>query len=189
MSNDRNDRWEEIKIKFANSLIERRKIYLGGDIEGGLANQVGKMILYLNSKGSEEISLVINSDGGSVSAGLDIYDVIRYSPAPVNGIVYRRANSMATVILQGCAKRIAMPHAVFAFHKLQLSISGDWDELEETLKNKTDEMRKYQDELYKILSFRSRLEIEKIKEICKKKMTLSAVQMKNLGLIDEIVNY
>lgn len=187
--NGRNDKWEEMKARFIESLIERRKIYLGGDIEGGLANQIGKMILYLNSRGSEEISLFINSDGGSVSAGLDIYDAIRYSSAPVNGIVYRRANSMATVILQGCARRIAMSHAVFAFHKLQLSISGDWDELEETLKSKTDEMRKYQDELYRILSVRSHLENEKIKEICKKRMTLSAVQMKNLGLIDEIVNH
>ncbi|MEK9150579.1 MAG: ATP-dependent Clp protease proteolytic subunit [Patescibacteria group bacterium] len=181
------DRWEEWKNKFWEGLLERRHIYLGGEIDDGTANQIGKIILWLNSQGGEEIKLFINSDGGSVSAGLDIYDIIKYSKAPVNGIVYRRANSMATVVLRACVKRTAMSHSLFSFHNTVLSLMTEWDEFEDKSKNRLKEIKDLQEEIYKILTIRSTTEAERIKEICKRKLTLSASQMKALGLIDEII--
>ena len=63
----------------------------------------------------------------------------------------------------------------------------EWDEFEDKSKNRLKEIKDLQEEIYKILTIRSTTEAERIKEICKRKLTLSASQMKALGLIDEII--
>lgn len=183
------DKWKEWRERFLEGLLEKRQIYLGGEINSGAANQIGKMILYLNSKGNEEIKLFINSNGGDVREGLNVYNIVKYSPAPVTGIVYRCANSMATVVLQGCARRIAMSHSLFSFHNIILDLATEWDEFEEKSRIRLEETRKLQEEIYRILRTRSAIDAERIKEIHKRKLTLSALQMKNLNLIDEIISH
>lgn len=85
-----------------------------------MARDAGKAIVWLNAINKKEITLYIDSGGGEVQAGLDIYDMIKHSKAPVTGIVYRKANSMASVILQACVKRKAFENAEIIIHDISI---------------------------------------------------------------------
>lgn len=99
-------------------LLSERIIFLNGPIDDTGANSIIAQLLYLNAEDSEkQISLYINSPGGSVSAGLAIYDTMRNIKAPVHTIAIGMAASMASLILCGGNKRSILPHSKVMIHQ------------------------------------------------------------------------
>jgi ATP-dependent Clp protease protease subunit len=178
----------EEKDLFIETLIKKREIYLDEDITNITANRIGRIILFLNAQSrSRGINLYINSNGGSVTAGFDLYDIIKHSKAPVTGIVFRGANSMATIVLQACLKRQAMAHSTFSFHYLRFSVNREWDELEMVVRDGIVEIKKDQEKFFKILIDRSGGYSKEIRNLCREKKIISAQEAKEINLIDEIV--
>lgn len=177
--------WEEMENKFKADLLEKRIIYLEGKINNEAANLFGKAIVWLNVQSETEITLYIDSSGGDVVAGLDIYDMIKHSKAPIIGIVYRRANSMASTILQACHKRAAFEHSEIMTHNI--SIERQINEWEKKGKEIFEKAKKDQDRIYQIFSEKSRLSLEIIKKMFDDEKRFSAEEAKKYCFIDEVI--
>ena len=112
------DEGRDIQYDIFSLLLKDRIIFLDGPIDDSISNVVIAELLYLNSQDKEkEISLYINSPGGSVSSGLAIYDTIRHIKAPVHTIAMGLAASMASVILSAGDKRSLLPHTKVMIHQ------------------------------------------------------------------------
>ncbi len=112
--------------------LEERIVYLVGEVTDEMAASVVAQLLALASKGGEDIQLYINSPGGSVSAGLAIYDTMQHIRPDVATICMGRAASMGAVILSGGApgKRYVLPHAEVMIHQPSGGMEGQASELE-----------------------------------------------------------
>ena len=106
--------------------LENRIVLLTGEIDDEMSTSVISQLLYLDSRGKDDISMYINSPGGSVSAGLAIYDVMQTLKSPVSTICLGRAASMAAVLLSGGAKgkRLLLPHSEVMIHQPSGGIDG-----------------------------------------------------------------
>lgn len=178
---------DEMELKFGKDLLEKRIIHLTGKITPTQADRIIFSIAWLNARSSEEITLYIKSDGGEVLPGLQIYDSVRLSVAPVTGIVLGEANSMASVVLQGCRTRKAVSHACIIMH--YINVTRSLNELIDEQK-RHDSLAKsweYQNSIFSILVKRSGVNIEPLEKLCKGSVVLSAEEAKKLNLIDEII--
>lgn len=168
-------------------MLSNRIIYISGGITPDVSNKFGKAIVWLNSQSTtKDIAVYIDSPGGSVSAGLDIYDMMKHSSAPITGIVYRRAHSMASLILQGCKTRCALPHADLLVHSIRLNelpLSEIEKDFEKALK-KSRELQYIVNEIYKKRIGCSMRAIEKMNTDDK---LISAKEAFDIGLIDIII--
>ena len=170
------DRWEL-------DLAEKRILYLSGEINANHAEKFGIGVVWLNAQDKESpITLYIDSPGGSVPAGLDIYDMIRHSSAPFTGIVYRRANSIAGVILQACATRQALPNAEILIHCTRLR-DVPIDDIDAFVR----EARKGQEIINTIYHERAGITQRALKKLNREHNPISATDAFSLGLIDEIL--
>lgn len=116
---------KERQFDIFSLLLRDRIIFINGLIDDMTANSVVAQLLYLNSEDSEkEICIYINSPGGSVTAGMAIYDTMRHIKAPVHTIALGLAASMGSLILAGGNIRSALPHSKIMIH--QPLISGDF---------------------------------------------------------------
>lgn len=168
-------------------LLSKRIIYLSGDINAEIANKFGKAVVWLNAQSSKKpISLYIDSAGGLVSAGLDIYDMVRHSKASITGIVYRRAYSMASVILQGCASREALPNAELLVHSIRLN-ELPLSNVEEDIDKALNRSRVMQEAINEILKNRTGLSTATIKRMNRENKYMSAQEALACGLIDKIL--
>ncbi len=105
--------------------LDNRIVLLTGEIDDEMASSVISQLLYLDNSGSDQIDLYINSPGGSVSAGLAIYDVIHNLKSKVNTICMGKAASMAAVILSGgTGKRWLLPHSEVMIHQPSGGVDG-----------------------------------------------------------------
>lgn len=178
--------WNELEIKFFEDAIKARTLYIYGEINSDLAARIGKAIVWLNSiDNAKEIVSYIESSGGDVRAGLDIYDIIKHSRAPVTGIVYRMANSMAAVILQACKTRKAMPHSEILAHGI--NVRRPLYDLENNAKEVLKGSKYLQKRIEKIISQRTGLTLEKTRKLLREGKSLRPSEAKEIGLIDEIV--
>lgn len=168
-------------------LLSKRILYLSGEINSEMASKFGKAVVWLNAQESEEdITLYIDSNGGAVTPGLDIYDMIRHSKAPITGIVYRRAYSMASVILQGCVHRYALPHAEILVHGIrlgELSLIDIEDDIDKTLKRS----RALQHAVNEIYKNRIGCSIKIIQRMNRLNERVSAQEALAQGLIDKLI--
>jgi len=172
--------------QFLTDILRKGMIYMDGDIDSDMAIRIGKSILWLNAQDDiKEISLYINSGGGSVVAGFDIYDIIRHSKTPVTGVVYRYANSMATVVLQACKVRKALRHGDICIHNIK--INEEWHKFEENLEEALRVPKKNQQEIYEIMAERTGRSMEEIRNAFRESKTMCAEEAKEFGLIDEII--
>jgi ATP-dependent Clp protease protease subunit len=171
---------------FTEDLLKKRILFVEGFIDDELVEKISKLIIWLNSQNTNEITLYINSDGGNIQAGFSLYDIIRFSEAPITGIVLKRASSMMIAAFQGCKVRKALEHSVFAFHNLifrkEITCSNETD-----VKLATEELKIAQGDYNQIIGARIIGGAEKVKELCEKKMVLTAQEAKSVGLIDEII--
>jgi len=168
--------------------LPRPVINIFGVVDQDMYIAVRDFMSTLISRGSPPLQLRIDSGGGSVSAGLDIYDLIRLYDNEVEGIVLARAASMAAVILQACTKRKCARHGAVLIHHVSSS-SVKLDVLRE--KKARDaliaDMERDQQRLYAILAKKTGQKITRIKAACKEERFMTAEEALAFKLIDEIV--
>ncbi|MBR5830212.1 MAG: ATP-dependent Clp endopeptidase proteolytic subunit ClpP [Tidjanibacter sp.] len=167
-------------------LMMDRIIFLGAPIDDTVANIIQAQLLFLETANPEQdIQIYLNSPGGSVSAGLGIYDTMQLVAPEVSTICTGMAASMAAVLLTAGAKgkRSALPHSRVMIHQPMGGVQGQASDIEITAR----EILKYKRELYEILSNHSGQPIEKIEADADRDYWMRAEEAKAYGLIDEVL--
>lgn len=168
-------------------LMMDRIIFLGAPIYDDAANIIQAQLLFLESVDPEkDIQIYINSPGGSVSAGLGIYDTMQLVNSDVATICTGLAASMGAVLLTAGAKgkRSALPHSRVMIHQPLGGAQGQASDIEITAR----EILKTKRELYEILSVHSGVPVKKIEKDADRDYWLSAREAKDYGLIDEVLS-
>ena len=167
-------------------LMMDRIIFLGAPIYDDAANIIQAQLLFLESVDpSKDIQIYINSPGGSVSAGLGIYDTMQLISCDVATICTGLAASMGAVLLTAGAegKRSALPHSRVMIHQPLGGAQGQASDIEITAR----EIIKTKRELYEILSAHTGVDIAKIEQDADRDYWMSAREAKEYGLIDEVL--
>ena len=167
-------------------LMMDRIIFLGAPIYDDAANIIQAQLLFLESVDADkDIQLYINSPGGSVSAGLGIYDTMQLISCDVATICTGMAASMGAVLLTAGAagKRSALPHSRVMIHQPLGGAQGQASDIEITAR----EIAKTKRELYEILSLHSGVPIKKIEKDADRDYWLTASEAKEYGLIDTVL--
>lgn len=167
-------------------LMMDRIIFLGAPIFDDVANIVQAQLLFLESVDPEkDIQIYINSGGGSVSAGLGIYDTMQLVSADVATICTGMAASMAAVLLSAgtAGKRSALPHSRIMIHQPMGGAEGQASDIEITAR----EIQKLKKELYEILSQHSGQSYKKIEKDADRDYWMTSQEAMNYGLIDEVL--
>ena len=168
-------------------LMMDRIIFLGAPIYDDAANIIQAQLLFLESVDAQkDIQLYINSPGGSVSAGLGIYDTMQLVSCDVATICTGMAASMGAVLLTAGAagKRSALPHSRVMIHQPLGGVQGQASDIEITAR----EIAKTKRELYEILSEHSGVSLEKIEADADRDYWLTAAEAKEYGLIDNVLS-
>ncbi|MGE5859923.1 MAG: ATP-dependent Clp protease proteolytic subunit, partial [Ignavibacteria bacterium] len=165
-------------------LLRERIIFIGTAIDDHIASLTIAQLIFLEAEDSDkDINLYINSPGGSVTAGLAIYDTMKYIKPDVATICVGMAASMAAILLAGGAggKRTSLPHAKILIHQPWVGgLQGQTSDIEIHAR----EMIKTRDTLYKILSDHTGKPIEQITKDCDRDYFLTADEAKDYRLID-----
>ncbi len=168
-------------------LLRERIIFLGTAIDDHVASLTIAQLLFLEAEDPEkDIYLYINSPGGSVSAGLAIYDTMQYIRSDVSTICVGLAASMGAVLLAGGAKdkRSSLPNSKIMIHQPWVGgLQGQTTDIEIHAR----EMVKTRDKLYQILSNHTGKEIDEIAKDCDRDYYLSAEEAKEYKLIDNVL--
>ncbi|MBE6198791.1 MAG: ATP-dependent Clp endopeptidase proteolytic subunit ClpP [Rikenellaceae bacterium] len=167
-------------------LMMDRIIFLGAPIYDDAANIIQAQLLFLESADPEkDVQIYINSPGGSVSAGLGIYDTMQLVSCDVATICTGLAASMGAVLLTAGAagKRAALPHSRVMIHQPLGGVQGQASDIEITAR----EIQKTKRELYEILSSHSGVDIAKIEQDADRDYWMSAAEAKEYGLIDMVL--
>jgi ATP-dependent Clp protease protease subunit len=166
-------------------LLEDRIILLCGEIDDNLANIIVGELLYLDSLNNENINLYINSNGGSVTAGLAIYDTMNYIKSDVSTICIGMAASMGAFLLSSGTKgkRYSLPNSDILIHQPSGGTQGQATEM----KIAAEHILKIRDKLNKILSKNTGKKIEQIAQDVERDYYLTADEAKEYGLIDKVL--
>lgn len=170
-------------------LLKDRIIFLAGGIDDEVANSVVAQLMFLNSEDPKaDIHFYINSPGGSVSAGLAIYDAMRYVNCDVGTYCVGIGASMGAVLLLGgtAGKRHALPNASVLLH--QPLIHGRITGPATDLQIEAEEMLRVSKRLYKIISEHTGKDLEKVERDCDRNYWMDAQQALDYGVIDKIVD-
>lgn len=166
-------------------LLEDRIIFLSGEINDGMANTIVAQLIYLEAKDmNKDISLYINSPGGSVSAGLAIYDTMQYVHCDVSTICVGMAASMGAFLLSSGAKgkRFALPNSEVMIHQPLGGAQGQASDI----KIQAEHILKIKDKMNRILAENTGRSIAEIERDTDRDNYLSAEEAKAYGLIDEV---
>lgn len=167
-------------------LMMDRIIFLGTGVDDYVANIIQAQLLFLESvDASKDISIYINSPGGSVYAGLGIYDTMQFVKPDVATICTGMAASMGAVLLCAGAegKRSALPHSRVMIHQPSGGAQGVATDMEINLK----EMLKLKEELYEIISQHSKQPYYKVYKDSERDYWMKAAEAKEYGMIDEVL--
>ena len=167
-------------------LLEDRIIFLSGEINDGMANTIVAQLIYLEAKDmNKDISLYINSPGGSISAGLAIYDTMQYIHCDVSTICIGMAASMGAFLLSGGAKgkRFALPNSQIMIHQPSGGAQGQATEIQIVAENILKTKRK----INEILAANTGKPMEVIERDTERDYYMSAAEAKDYGLIDHIL--
>ena len=168
-------------------LLKDRIVFLGTEVEDGVANSIIAQLLFLENKDPEkDIHLYINSPGGSVTAGLAIYDTMRYIKSPVSTICVGLAASMAAVLLSSGAKgkRLALPNAEIMIHQPSGGTRGQATDIEIHARN----ILKTRERLNRILTAQTGRDIEDVARDTERDNFMTAEEALQYGLIDRIID-
>ena len=166
-------------------LMMDRIIFLGTEVNDYTANVIQAQLLYLDSVDSErDINIYLNTPGGSVYAGLGIYDTMQFISSRVATICTGMAASMGAVLLVAGEKgmRAALPHSRVMIHQPLGGIQGQASDIEITAR----EILKLKDELYQIISDHSGQTIEKIRQDADRDYWMTAKEALEYGMIDKV---
>lgn len=166
-------------------LLKDRIIILSGEIDDNLANSIVAQLLYLDSLNHDPINLYINSPGGSITAGMAIYDTMNYIKSKVSTICIGMAASMAAFLLSSGEKgmRFILPNGEVMIHQPLGGAQGQATEI----KIAAERILKLKEKLNKILSVNTGQSLEKISHDTERDYFLSADEALEYGLIDKIL--
>ncbi len=168
-------------------LLKERVIFLVGEVNDHMANLIVAQLLFLESENPEkDISLYINSPGGSVSAGMAIYDTMNFIKPDVSTLCNGMAASMGAFLLSSGAKgkRFSLPNSKIMIHQPLGGARGQATEIEIAAR----EIVKTRAHLNRILSENTGQPLEKIELDTERDYYLSATESKDYGLIDEVIS-
>ena len=166
-------------------LLEDRIIFLTGEINDSVANTVVAQLIYLESKNPDkDISLYINSPGGSVSAGLALFDTIRYIKCDVSTICIGLAASMGAFLLASGTKgkRFALPNSEIMIHQPLGGAQGQASDIEIQARH----IQQIKEKINNVLSEVTGQDLEKVQKDTDRDYYMTAEQAKEYGLVDEI---
>ena len=169
-------------------LLKDSIIFLGGPVSDAVANAVIAQMLFLESQDpKKDIQLYINSPGGSVTAGLAIYDTMQYVKCDVSTMCIGIAASMAATILASGTngKRFALPNSEILIHQVMGEAGGQAVEIEISAKH----ILKIKDRLNDILAKHTGQKIDKIEKDTDRDFYMNAHEAKEYGIIDKIINH
>jgi len=174
------------QMSLDDMLLDNRIVFLIGDINYARASEVIMKMLYLDNLKRSEISLYVNSPGGSVDDTLAIYDTMRFIGSPVATYCIGRAQSGGAVILAAGmkGKRFALPHAKIMLHQPWGGVTGQAADI----KIQAEEILKAKAIINGILSRHSGVDVEKIASETERDRYLTADEAKAYGLIDEVLH-
>ncbi len=167
-------------------LMMDRIIFLGTEINDYTANTLQAQLLYLDSvDNGKDISIYINSPGGSVSAGLGIYDTMQFITSDVQTICTGMAASMAAVLLVAGqeGKRSALPHSRVMIHQPMGGAQGQASDIEITAR----EIQKYKKELYTIIAEHAHQPFDKVWADSDRDYWMTAEEAREYGMIDQVM--
>ena len=167
-------------------LMKDRIIFLGVPIYDDVANIIQAQLLFLESQDSErDIQIYLNSPGGSVYAGLGIYDTMQYLKPEISTICTGMAASMAAVLMCAGAKgkRYALPHSRIMIHQPMGGAQGQASDIEIEAR----EIQKLKKELYEIIAFHSGKDYEQVWKDSDRDYWMTAAEAKEYGMIDEVL--
>ena len=167
-------------------LLKERIIFIGEQVEDNMANTVIAQLLFLESEDTEKpITVYINSPGGSVTAGLAIYDTMQYIKPDVATLCMGQASSMGALLLAAGAKgkRLALPNSRIMIHQPLGGVQGQATDIEIQAK----EMMKIKEKIHNILVEHTGQSIEKIREDTERDYFMSAEQAMEYGIVDRVI--
>ena len=167
-------------------LLKERIIFLVGPITDTMANLVIAQMLFLASQDpKKDIQLYINTPGGSVTAGLAVYDTMQYVKCPVATICFGLAGSMGAVLLASGekGKRFALPNTEILLHQVAGGATGQAIEIEITAR----QIIKIKNKINSILAGHTGQALEKVEKDTDRDFYLSADEAKEYGIIDEVI--
>ncbi|GAB3991464.1 ATP-dependent Clp endopeptidase proteolytic subunit ClpP [Spirosoma daeguense] len=174
------------EVDVFSRLMADRIIFMGLPVDDNIANIIVAQLLFLESADpKKDILMYLNSPGGSVYAGLGIYDTMQYVRPDVATVCTSLAASMGAVLLAGGAagKRSALPHARIMIHQPSGGAQGQSVDIEITAR----EIVKLREELYQILADHSGKSVEQIEKDSDRDKWMRAEEAKEYGLIDEVL--
>ncbi|MEL7370572.1 MAG: ATP-dependent Clp endopeptidase proteolytic subunit ClpP [Myxococcota bacterium] len=167
-------------------LMKDRIVFIGTEIHDDIANVVVAQLLFLESEDPEkDVNLYINSPGGSVSAGLAIYDTMQYVRCPITTICVGQAASMAAVLMAagGKGRRKALPHARVMLHQPYGGTRGQASDIEIQAR----EIQRTRDVLNQVLVSHTGQPLDRISRDTDRDFYMTAAEAKDYGLIDDVV--
>ena len=167
-------------------LLKERIIFLGTPINDQIANLIVAQLLYLNSEDpNQSINMYINSPGGSIYAGLAIYDTMQMIPAPVHTFAVGVTASMGTVLLAAGAtgRRSALPHATIHLHPASSGAQGYTEDVRIAFR----EQERVQTQLFYLVGKHTGRDWKQIEQDFERDRYMNALEAKEYGLVDEVL--
>ena len=177
----------ERAIDIYSRLLKDRIVFIGTPIDDHVANLVIAQMLFLESEDPEkDINIYINSPGGSVTAGLAIYDTMQYVKPEISTLCMGQAASMGAVLLAAGnkGKRFALPHSRVMIHQPLGGMRGQASDMEIQAR----EILKMKELLTKMLAEHAGQEFDRVSEDCDRDYFMSAIEAKEYGLVDNVVD-
>src|SRR6476619_6969378 len=168
-------------------LLGERIVFLGQPVDDEIANLIVAQILHLEADDPDkDISLYINSPGGSVYAGLAIYDAMQYVKPEVQTICFGIAMSMGALLLAGGAegKRMALPNSKILIHQPSAGFEGQSSDIE----IHANEIIKTRKRIDKIIAKHTGQDYEKVRNDTERDYFMSSEEAKNYGIIDRVIS-
>ncbi len=167
-------------------LLEDRIIFITGEIDDNVANTVVAQLIYLEGKNADkDISLYINSPGGSISAGMAIYDTMKYIKCDVSTICVGLAASMGAFLLAAGTKgkRMCLPNSEVMIHQPLSGVQGQVTDIQITANHVT----RIKERMNKMLSENCNQPLEKIQRDVERDNWMNAEEAKEYGLVDKVI--
>ena len=173
-------------IDVYSRLMIDRIIFLGYPVTDEVANIITAQMLFLESQDrTRDIQMYINSPGGSVYAGLGMYDTMQFINPEISTICTGVAASMAAVLMCAGAKgkRTALKHSRVMLHQPSGAIGGQASDIEITAR----EIKKLKHELYEVIAYHTHKEVDIVAKDCDRDFWMTASEAKEYGLVDEVL--
>ena len=167
-------------------LLKDRIIFIGTPIDDDVANLIIAQFLFLESEDPDkEINVYVNSPGGVISAGLAIYDTMRFIQCPISTLCMGQAASMGALLLAAgnAGKRFALPNSRIIIHQPIGGVQGQATDISIHAK----EILRIREELNQILAFHTKQDLARIERDTERDFIMTAAEAKEYGIIDEVI--